>query len=370
MKICRVSQTSPSDSNNGKGLHCYHVSNLMKHPTLVLTKKYKDEKYWKYKKHVNLKKIDYYQFPFPKENKISLKYILALLTYITGQLTFFLKSVKSLVRFKPDIVHLQSPHAIVVGIFCKIAFKSKLVITFHGSDLRRIKKNKIFLSMLGYSDRLLYVDKNMHKELINHFSLESLTHTPSGIDIDFYTPLNLPRKKQIISIGNLRWQKDHETLIKAFNIFLKRYPDYELLIVGEGDQRNKLTDLSKRLSISDKVLLTGRKKKEQILKELNNSKFFVLSSVTEGMPKALIEALATNTPVVVTNVGSCKIVSKNAGYCVEPSNPEELSLAMIKMVEDEKKYKAFEFMARKSVQDFSWNSLAEKINNTFLDLMP
>ena len=68
MKICRVSQTSPTDSNNGKGLHCFHVSNLMEYPTLVLTKNYKDEKYWEYKNHVKLK-INYFQYPFPKENK-------------------------------------------------------------------------------------------------------------------------------------------------------------------------------------------------------------------------------------------------------------------------------------------------------------
>jgi glycosyltransferase involved in cell wall biosynthesis len=370
LKICRVSQTSPTDNNNGKGLHCYHVSNLMEYPTLVLTKNYEDEKYWEYKNHVTLKKINYFQFPFPKENKIAYNYILAILSYIIGQITFFFKSIDSLIRFKPNIVHLQSPHAILIGIFCKLAFKSKLVITFHGSDLRRIKKNKIFLLILRCADRLLYVDKNMSQALINYFPKEILIHTPSGIDIDFYIPLNLPRKKQIITVGNLRWQKDHETLIKAFKLFLKTYPDYQLLIVGEGDQREKLMDLAKKLYISDKINLSGRKNQDQVLAELNCSKFFVLSSVTEGMPKALIEALATNTPTVVTNVGSCKTISKGAGYSIEPSDHIELSQAMIKMIADEVKYKQFLIQGRMNVIDYSWKSLAEKVHNTFINLKP
>lgn len=370
MKICRVSQTSPTDSNNGKGLHCYNVSNLMKYPTLVLTKNYRDEKYWEYKKHVTLKKIDYFQYPFPRENKISYKYILAILSYVTGQITFCFKSIGSLLRFKPNIVHLQSPHAIGIGILCKIIFKSKLVITFHGSDLRRIRKNKMFLLILKSADRLLYVDKNMATTLTNYFPIEILTHTPSGIDIDFYTPLNLPRKKQIITVGNLRWQKDHETLIEAFNIFLKTHPEYQLLIIGEGDQRIKLMNLVKKLCITDKVNLCGRKNQNQVLTELNSSKFFVLSSITEGMPKALIEALATNTPAVVTDVGSCKSIIKGAGYSVEPSNPAKLSQAMTRMIENEIQYKEFSLQARINVRDHSWKNLADRVNNTFLGLKP
>ncbi len=370
MRICRVSQTSPTDRNNGKGLHCYHVSNLMEYPTLVLTKNYSDEKYWEYNNHVNLKKINYYQYPFPKENNITFSYFLAALSYVVGQLTFSLKSIRSLLSFKPNIVHLQSPHAIGIGIFCKIIFKSKLVITFHGSDLRRIKKNRLFLLALRFADRLLYVDKNMNRDLNNYFSSEILVHTPSGIDLDFYTPLNLPRKKQIVTVGNLRWQKDHETLIKAFSIFLKTNPKYNLLIIGEGEERNKIMKLAKELCIKENVKLVGRKNQDEVLKELNNSKFFVLSSITEGMPKALIEALATNTPAVVTNVGSCKSIIKGAGYCVEPSDPIELSQAMIKIIDDKEKYKQFSYQARKNVKDYSWKSLAALINSIFLSLKP
>ena len=271
-------------------------------------------------------------------------------------------------KFKPNIVHLQSPHAIGIGVFCKIMFRSKIIITFHGSDLRRIKKNKIFLLLLKCADRLLYVDKNMSKTLTNYFSKEIIIHTPSGIDLDFFLPLNLPRRNQIVTIGNLRWQKDHETLIKAFNIFLETYPEYQLLIIGDGGEKSRLVELTKKLCIDDKVNLSGRKNQDQVLKELNNSKFFVLSSVTEGMPKALIEALATNTPAVVTNVGSCRSIIEGAGYCVEPSNPIELSKAMIKMIENEKQYEEFLLQARKNVKDYSWKSLAKRINNTFLSL--
>ena len=171
-------------------------------------------------------------------------------------------------------------------------------------------------------------------------------------------------------MGNLRWQKDHETLIKAFHIFLQTYPEYQLLIVGEGDQREKLMDLAKKLFIADKVNLSGRKNQDQILADLNCSKFFVLSSVTEGMPKALIEALATNTPAVVTDVGSCKAISKGAGYSVQPSDHIELSEAMIKMIADEEKYKNFLIQGRANVIDYSWESLAKKVNDTFKSLKP
>src|SRR5699024_9650677 len=107
------------------------------------------------------------------------------------------------------------------------------------------------------------------------------------------------RKKKIVSVGRLVPQKNHEMLIKAFNDVLKSYPEYTLTIYGNGNEYNNLKDLIERLGINENVFLPGTT--SNIFKQILDAQIFVLSSRFEGMPNALIEAMALGIPVISTN---------------------------------------------------------------------
>jgi len=368
MRICRVSQTYPTNENNGKGLHCYHVSKLNKVPTVIFTKNYKDETYWPEPENVILHKIRYWQHPFPKDNSFSVDWLMSVFSYFFGQIQFLIGSVPALIKFQPTITHIQSPHAIFIGLFNKLFFKTPILLTFHGSDLLRIKNIKPYHFLLRKVDAILYVNPDMLEDLERIFPNVQKINSPSGVDLSFFNNLPKKRKRQLVAVGNLRWQKAYEDLLQSFYIFLKEYPDYKLIIAGDGDLKQDLIKQSELLGISNSVIFLGRVSSQKIKSILLESELFVMSSVTEGMPKALLEALASHLPVVVTDVGACKKLSTDVGLCVECRNPPAFARAIDKVLNDKDKYQQYVQNCRKKIEGNSWSNLASIILETMKKL--
>ena len=93
---------------------------------------------------------------------------------------------------------------------------------------------------------------------------------------------------------------------------------YKLIIVGEGKLRTKLENQITKLELENNILLVGKKNQKQIARLLNLSKIFVLSSLTEGSPKVIFEAMACGLPILSTDVGDIRSnTSIESGYIVE-----------------------------------------------------
>lgn len=369
MRICRVSLSFPTVTNNGIGLHPYHTSNLIKAPTLVLTRQISGQ-YLKEESHVDLQPIKFIQIPFPKDRKSNpLQFILALLAYACGQVEFFLKAVPKLIKFKPSIIHLQSPHAILVGIFAKYVLGAKLAITFHGSDLRRIETNKPFLRLLRIADRIFYVAASMEELLSKHFSKEQLLHTPSGIDLDFFLDFQpTTRENVILAVGNLRWQKDYPTLLRALEIVFKRFNEFNAVIIGSGPDEASLKQLAAELKIENHVFFLGQQPAEVVREKLYSAKVFVMSSVSEGMPKAVIEAMVTSTPVVSTAVGAIPEILDSRGLVSEPQNPSALATAIISALSGGISSEMID-RSKELALNYSWSELANLLEREFKVLL-
>ena len=372
MRICRVSQTYPTTSNEGKGLHAYFISNLVEKPTLVLTKHY-DEEYLTPAPHVDLKPIKYWQIPFPESNKLSIGWLFALFSFIVGQFQFVIKSIYYIGKFKPNIVHLQSPHAFLIGWYARVFHKAKVVVTFHGSDLRRVKKNKFYMKMLNKFDRFFYVTSEMKPTLQCFFGKEKLLYTPSGVDIDFFANVNYSTEREniLLAVGNLRWQKDYPTMLKAFSQILQEFPMYKLVVIGGGEEKaiNQTKVLIKELNIEHAVELLGYQNRFVIRDYMQKAKLFLLSSATEGMPKVIHESMCSKLPVIATNVGACKALVDNAGRVVEPGDPKAFAIAVSSILSNESAYRACVENAQQKGLKYSWKSNSLIILSEFKKLV-
>jgi glycosyltransferase involved in cell wall biosynthesis len=114
--------------------------------------------------------------------------------------------------------------------------------------------------------------------------------------------------------------------LNAFGIFLKENPDYDLIIVGEGEERDFLTSQIDELMISENVCLYGIRQRDEIAVLLNQSEFFVLSSVIEGFPKAILESMACGTPVISFDVGNVSSIIQDSGVIVKKREDKHLLL--------------------------------------------
>jgi glycosyltransferase involved in cell wall biosynthesis len=133
------------------------------------------------------------------------------------------------------------------------------------------------------------------------------------------------KKKFIIGIGRLTKQKNFALLILAFEKILKIYPDYILLILGDGEQKMKLIELINRLKIQDKVFLLGFQ--NNVYKYLLKADCFILSSLWEDPGFVLLEAGLSNTCVISSNCinGPQEILSNGKnGFLFENNNLNDL----------------------------------------------
>ena len=134
------------------------------------------------------------------------------------------------------------------------------------------------------------------------------------------------RYKYLLSVGRLAKQKDFHNLIIAFNIIKKKIPDYKLIIIGDGQLRNKLQNLVNNLGLDKKVIFTGWK--TNLKKYYLNSKLFILNSLYEGLGNVLIDAVNYNLPIITTNCksGPNEIIDYGqGGFLVPIKSPRLLS---------------------------------------------
>ena len=106
-------------------------------------------------------------------------------------------------------------------------------------------------------------------------------------------------KKEIVAVGRLMPQKNYKLMIEAFAIVRALHPDYKLRIFGKGNEYEMLLDYAKETGIADNVVFEGFS--NNVHEQIKDSEIYIMSSDFEGMPNALLEAMAMGFPVISTD---------------------------------------------------------------------
>ncbi len=146
---------------------------------------------------------------------------------------------------------------------------------------------------------------------------------------------NQERLNRIISVGRLYPQKNQKMMIRAFAKIADEFPDWQLVIFGEGPLRAELEFLVSSFKLEGRVLLPGRT--DHVIEELRKSKIFCMSSDYEGMSNSMIEAICVGLPIVTTKVsGTDELLKEDEnGYVVEIRNIEGMAIALSHLMSDE-----------------------------------
>ncbi len=141
-----------------------------------------------------------------------------------------------------------------------------------------------------------------------------------------------PDRNVILIVGRLSREKDHLTLLHAVHQ-LPASCNPHLLLVGEGPERAAIEDQIQRLQLTDRVTLTGHQPSAEPFYRIAN--VAVLSSLSEGSPNALLEAMAANVPVVATPVGGIPeiVTHQESALLVEPGDVSTMSTAIQNLIE-------------------------------------
>ena len=186
---------------------------------------------------------------------------------------------------------------------------------------------------------------------------------PNAINPSFVRePYTGEKIKRIVGAGRLTEQKNFRLLIDAFAEICDRYPDYKLVIYGEGPLENDLIQHTKELKIDDRIEFPGYV--DNLGDELEKSTMFVLSSNFEGMPNALMEAMALGLPCVSTDCpagGSRFLINDGVNGLLIPVNDKAiLADAMDRILSSEAVSQELSNEARKICEQLSYEKIYSK----------
>jgi|694.fasta_scaffold34208_7 glycosyltransferase involved in cell wall biosynthesis len=173
------------------------------------------------------------------------------------------------------------------------------------------------------------------------------------------------RKDIILNVGRFCKQKNQIQLIDAFDNFKQHYPNFKLFLVGDGYKKRNILEYIKVKKLQKKVIV---KKWSGNLREYYlKSKFFVLSSLYEGLPNVLIDSINYKLPIVSTKVSGAKdiLMGNKGGYLAEVNNKNSLLLNMIACQNNYKNSIKKILYAKKFLNRF----LLEKQNKKYLKLI-
>ena len=140
-----------------------------------------------------------------------------------------------------------------------------------------------------------------------------------------------PDTKVVLIVGRLSREKDHLTLLEAVGRLRSAFA-LHLIIVGDGPERSRIEDRVRRLGLGASVTLTGHQSSAEPWYGIAD--VAVLSSLSEGSPNALLEAMATNVPVVATAVGGVPeiVADGESGLLIKPGDPAGMSAAIARLL--------------------------------------
>jgi len=304
-----------------------------------------------------------------------------------GDNTYFWDFKKKAMELRPDIIIVHAYRQYYSTIALNIAKKLKIpcfLIThapFLDKKLRNWKLNfVVFLydniigkRIINHYKKIIAITKWEIPELLElGAEKERIVYIPNGVPQEFFeVPFKRTKKKNAIKkllfFGRLAPIKDIETLLKALKIIEKE--NFHLDIIGPGEEKyiKMLKNLALKLKINKKVsfypAVYDLIRKIQIF---DDHDIFLLTSKREGMPQALIEAMARKNMVISSRTDGGKeiIQDRYNGYLFDIGNERQLA-ARIKEALNNKKIEAIKRNALMSVKKFSWKMLIDKIEKIY-----
>ena len=308
---------------------------------------------------------------YPLDEKVQIEFMQSARFDRIGNLNTLIKTLRNIIiSHKPDVI-ISFFNATMTFVWLAARNLSiPLIFSERNDPNNNIKgwKSKLLQHCaLKKSDHIVfqtegarsYYGKKVRKKssvITNPFSTDNLPGDYLG-----------EREKTIVSVGRLSPQKNQKLLIEAFALVEKKYPEYNLVIYGEGPLRKELEALIEEKGLAEKVFLPGSYK--NVLEKIKSASLFAFSSDFEGLPNALIEAMAVGLPCVSTDCspgGARELINDYTNGIVVPRGDiNELAKACEFVLSDAVRSEAMGKEAKKIVNDMTVYKVFSKWYSVF-----
>jgi glycosyltransferase involved in cell wall biosynthesis len=224
---------------------------------------------------------------------------------------------------------------------------ARIIHTEHSVDYLKRKKLRIALRVLSvFCEKFTAIGDDGFRFLRDQVRIPTgkLAIIRAGVDVAAFSNESRSEARQALGlnpedrvaciVARLFPEKNHRMLLAAFSDVLRSVDGARLLIVGEGSEHDAIRDEIERRGLASNVTMLGVRR--DISRILAASDLFVLSSDREGLPIAVLEALASARPVAATSVGDVPtvVLEGETGVLVAPKDPAALSIAIARLLSD------------------------------------
>jgi glycosyltransferase involved in cell wall biosynthesis len=235
---------------------------------------------------------------------------------------------------RPDVLHAHNALVLHYGVVAaRLAGVPVVVNTRHGGNVNLDPHcERIWRQSVRWTDDVVFVSEAVRELYVtkDRISTHNTSVIYNGIDVEKFSahpaePAAHPPRFRVGTVGRLVPAKDHVTLVRAFAMVAKAMPAAELHILGDGACRSEISQVAELLGLANRVFLHGASL--AVAEFLSTLDLFVLSSVYEGLPISVMEAMAAGLPVISTQLpGFTELVPENlvAGYCI-PGQPKVMA---------------------------------------------
>lgn len=324
----------------------------------------------------------------------------ALRPVFLNDLNSLLKMVKWLTSFPKALVQFykmfkkERPQVIQInGLVCvqealaACLIARKKVIWVLISDLYPRFVIFLLVPLIRFVAKIVFVSKKSKRYYLG-VNEDPVIYEP--VELNVFNPDNInmyekQRMKQkfslkdkypiLVCVANVSPVKGLEYLIKSLVDIKNKFPNVLLVIIGEVFSNPKyylnLRSLIRSLNLEQQVTFTGYVEHNELPTFLSLADLFVMSSIHEGTPVSILEAMAMKVPVVATNVGgiSEQILHNKTGLLISPKDPDEISKAVVNLLDNKKRIHMGEEARKRVEESFSVENCVVKYRNLYKDIV-
>jgi len=280
-------------------------------------------------------------------------------------------------KYKPTILHTYNIPTIEYHFTAWLMGVKGRIHAEHGRDAsdplgKNKKYNYLRKTLSPFIQRYVAVSNDLSSWMLNDLKLpdNKVKLILNGVDTEqFKSVENKVIDQAFVKlgiIGRLDPVKDHKTLFNAVQYLKQKNKNVKLYVIGDGPERNNLADYVHQMHLEDDIVFLGAKK--DIAKQLEQLDVFILSSIAEGIPVTLIEAMSCALPTVTTDVGGIPEVVQNnkTGLLVPPKQAEQMADALLNYIDNpDLRLKHGQAGRKRIIEHFSLDAMVEKYTSEY-----